>query len=161
MCRRSSKNTRAMSSRWPVDLSPCSRRREWNVPMRSAAVGRPRRSATGRTVSMTSSRAIAACPGTLFRTCLQNAPGSRRQVNRFEISTAQRLGQHFDLVGGGLIAIDDEQVLLAQPAGAAARAITDLPQDLFATHLDADPLGRFGQLVDQPQNTSGLDFAHR
>src|ERR1700722_9455341 len=99
--------------------------------MRSSAGGRPRRSVTGGAASLRSSRAMTDCPGTLFGPGLQDAPGGRRQVNGFEIAAAQRLGEHFDLIGGRLIAIEDEQVLLAQPAGAAARAITDFAQDLF------------------------------
>jgi len=96
----------------------------------------------------------------LFGPGLQDTPGSRRKINGFEIATAQRLGKDFDLVGRRLIAIEDQQVLIAQPAGAAPRAITDLAQDLFAPHFESHPLGCFSQFIDQPQNPGSLVFAH-
>ena len=46
-----------------------------------------------------------------------------------------------------LIAIDNHHVIVTQPTRAAARAITDLAHDALAAHLEADPFGRFDQLV--------------
>jgi hypothetical protein len=65
------------------------------------------------------------------------------------------------LIGRRLLAIEDERVLLAQSARAAAGAVADLAQDLFPAHFEPDPLGRFGQFVDQSHKTRRFVFTHR
>ncbi len=72
----------------------------------------------------------------------------------------ERFGDHLELFGCGLIAIDNDQVLVAEPASAAARAVADLAHDLLATDFEPDPLRRLGQLVHDSHHPRFAEFAH-
>ena len=160
-----------MSSRWPVDLSPRSLRREWNSAIRSsvspgiglpAAVRAMPSCGRGMGKAMGLSRARPArsgrpgrigAPAGLFGLVLQQAPRGRREIKGFEVARTQRLKQHLELLGRWLSGIDDDEIFFAQPAGPAARAIADLAQQPLAPDLQSDALGRLRQLFDQGRDS--------
>jgi hypothetical protein len=80
---------------------------------------------------------------------LNDAARGGRQVERLEIARAQGIGQHFELLGGGLLAIDDHKVFVAQAAGSAARSIANFTKDPFTAHFEADPSGGIAELINQ------------
>ncbi len=91
---------------------------------------------------------------------MDDAPRRRGKVQGFEIARAQRFGDHFELLRGGLIAIDYDQVLVAQPACAAACAVADFAHDLFAPDFEPDTLRRLRELVHDFHHSRFAKFAH-
>ena len=51
-----------------------------------------------------------------------------------------------------MVAVDYDQVLFAQPARPASRAIADFAQNPLAAHFEAKPLSRFGQFIHSRDN---------
>src|SRR5580698_10033611 len=82
------------------------------------------------------------------RTGLQNFARGGRQVNGFEVAALQSISHDFKLLMGRLVAIDNDQVAVAQPANSAPRAISYLAHDAFAADLEPDPLRRFDQFIE-------------
>jgi hypothetical protein len=66
---------------------------------------------------------------------------------------AQSFGQYFELLRRSHCAIKNYQIALAEPTGTAPSVITYLPQDPLAANLEPQTLSRFGQLIDQVQQS--------
>jgi hypothetical protein len=91
---------------------------------------------------------------------VNDASRRRGKIYGLEVARAKRFGDHFELLSGGLIAIYNDEVLVAQPACTPARAISDFTHNLFATDLEPDPLRSLGELFHDSHHPRFAKFAH-
>jgi hypothetical protein len=98
---------------------------------------------------------------TWFGCGLDETPGRRRQIQRFQVVAPQSLGQDFDLLIRRHCTIDNYQVALPEPTCASPGAIAYFAHDLLAAHLQSQALSGLRQLIDEPQQPRSLVIAHQ